>query len=136
MSNAAKITAFARAVGADFKSLRDSKAEKTALAHLEQQFTTLQQQVAQGNAEVTTASMTQAIEAAKEAVKSEIMGGAADATLDTIVEIGNKLKAMEADESISSAITQKLTELRQQIEAVETSVAVEDLVVVYNAAKA
>lgn len=119
MTNSQKITAVIQAIGADIKALKaqDSQASQ-ALEQAKQE-------------------LTQAINQAK----NEILGGASDQTLDTIKEIADKLKELEQDDSISGAITQKLTEykslideLSQKVTALESD-SLGDLTTIYTQAK-
>lgn len=58
-------------------------------------------------------------------LKNELMGGELDAHLDTLKELGDKLKELQEDDNLSSAIIQKFTEVNQKVE--ELTAAVEPL---------
>ncbi|MGX2968818.1 hypothetical protein ACWIVU_00595 [Ursidibacter arcticus] len=100
-----KLTAFAQAVGTDYKELKGLITQiQTALAELPQ----------------SNAVSTQ-IQQAITALKNELMGGELDEQLDTLKELGNKLKELQNDGTVAGAITQKLSELKQKIEGLETA---------------
>lgn len=72
------------------------------------------------------------------ALKNELMGGELDAQLDTLKELGDKLKEIEGDESIKGAILQKFTEINGKITALEqgqTQLNEVNLVEIYRQAK-
>lgn len=107
-----KLHDFAQAVGADIKEIKTTlagKAEKTEIQ----------------TGGVTEERLTQAITQAK----ADIIGGAPE-ELDTLKEIADKINA--AGGNTDSGIIVKMTELGTRIDTIEQ----EDLVSVYNAAKA
>lgn len=104
-----KLHDFAQAVGADIKEIK----------------TTLAGKADKGSEGVTEERLTQAITQAK----TDIIGGAPD-ELDTLKEIADKITA--AGGNTDSGIISKMTELGTRLDTIEQ----EDLVNVYNAAKA
>ena len=104
-----KLHDFAQAVGADIKEI------KTALAG----------KADKGSEGITEERLTQAINQAK----TDIIGGA-PGELDTLKEIADKISA--AGGNTDSGIVSKMTELGGRIDSIEQ----EDLVSVYNTAKA
>lgn len=102
-----KLIAFAEALGADNKIIMQLLAAK-----------------------VDTATLTQAIEQAKIAVKAEILGEGVPETLDTLKEIATAISGMSGD--TESAVVKKLADLGTRLD----SFANLDLVSTYNAAKA
>lgn len=107
-----KLHDFAQAVGADIKEIKTTlagKAEKTEIQ----------------TGGVSEERLTQAITQ----VKADIIGGAPE-ELDTLKEIADKITA--AGGNTDSGIISKMTELGTRIDTIEQ----EDLVSVYNAAKA
>lgn len=114
---------FSQAVGTDIKQLTNEKADKTELA---QKFDELQSVIA-GKSSDTQAKINEAITA----LKNELLGGDVDETLDTLKEIGEKLKELGESGTVAGAITEKLTELKSQIDEVANA----DLVAIYNQAK-
>lgn len=107
-----KLHDFAQAVGADIKEI------KTALAGKAEK------------GEVTTNGITQEqLNTAITQVKTDIIGNAPE-ELDTLKEIADKISA--AGGNTNSGIISKMTELGTRIDTIEQ----EDLVSVYNAAKA
>ncbi|MGX2951608.1 hypothetical protein ACWIUA_12050 [Ursidibacter sp. B-7004-1] len=117
-----KLAAFAQAVGTDYKELKGLISQvQSTLAEL-----------AQSNAISTQ------IQQAITALKNELMGGELDEQLDTLKELGDKLKELQNDDSVAGAVTQKLTELKQKIETVETAINAlntADFVQIYQTAK-
>ncbi|MGX2951614.1 hypothetical protein ACWIUA_12080 [Ursidibacter sp. B-7004-1] len=117
-----KLTAFAQAVGADYKELKGLISQvQSTLAELPQ----------------SNAVSTQ-IQQAITALKNELMGGELDEQLDTLKELVDKLKELQNDDSVAGAVTQKLTELKQKIETVETAINAlntADFVQIYQTAK-
>lgn len=75
-------------------------------------------------------TLMQAIEQAKTAVKSEILGEGVPENLDTLKEIAEKIAAMSGD--TEGAVVQKLADLGRRIDEFANL----DLVATYNAAKA
>ena len=75
-------------------------------------------------------TLMQAIEQAKTAVKSEILGEGVPENLDTLKEIAEKIAAMSGD--TEGAVVQKLADLGRRIDEFANL----DLVTVYNQAKA
>ena len=102
-----KLTAFAQAVGVDIKELKQLL-----------------------NGKIDNATLTQAIEQAKTAVKAEILGDGVPENLDTLKEIAEKIAAMSGD--TEGAVVQKLADLGRRIDEFANL----DLVATYNAAKA
>lgn len=104
-----KLHDFAQAVGADIKEIK----------------TTLAGKADKGSEGVTEERLTQAITQAK----ADIIGGAPE-NLNTLKEIADNIEA--AGGNTNSGIITKMTELGTRIDTIEQ----EDLVSVYNAAKA
>lgn len=102
-----KLIAFAEALGADNKIIMQLLAAK-----------------------VDTATLTQAIEQAKIAVKAEILGEGVPENLDTLKEIATMISNMGGD--TEGAVVKKLADLGGRID----SIANVDLVATYNQAKA
>lgn len=101
-----KLTAFAQAVGTDIKELKQALGDK-----------------------VTNEVLTQAIEQAKTALKSDILGEGVPEQLDTLKEIAQAISAMNGE--AEQAVVQKIAELGQKVDAIANL----DLVAVYTAAK-
>ncbi|MGQ7336378.1 hypothetical protein ACTGYP_00375 [Streptococcus suis] len=101
-----KLTAFAQAVGADVKELKQTLVDK-----------------------VTNEALTQAIEQAKTALKADILGEGVPEQLDTLKEIAEAISAMNGE--AEQAVVQKIAELGNRVD----SIANLDLVAVYTAAK-
>lgn len=102
-----KLIAFASALGADNK--------------------TMMQLI---NTKIDNATLMQAIEQAKTAVKADILGEGVPENLNTLKEIAEKIAAMSGD--TEGAVVQKLAELGRRIDEFANL----DLVATYNAAKA
>ena len=102
-----KLIAFAQALGADNKTIMQLIATK-----------------------VDTATLTQAIEQAKTAVKNDILGEGVPENLDTLKEIAAEIAKMSGD--TEGAVVQKLADLGRRIDEFANL----DLVATYNAAKA
>lgn len=102
-----KLTAFAQAVGVDIKELKQLL-----------------------NGKVDNATLTQAIEQAKTAVKNDLLGDGVPENLDTLKEIAEKIASMSGD--TEGAVVQKLADLGRRIDEFANL----DLVTVYNQAKA
>lgn len=102
-----KLIAFAEALGADNKTIMQLLAAK-----------------------VDMATLTQAIEQAKIAVKAEILGEGVPETLDTLKEIATAISGMSGD--TEGAVVKKLAELGTRLDTFANL----DLVSAYNAAKA
>ena len=102
-----KLTAFAQAVGVDIKELKQLL-----------------------NGKIDNATVTQLIEQAKTAVKTDILGEGVSEDLNTLKEIAEKIASMSG--STESAVLQKISELGTRID----NIANLDLVATYNAAKA
>ena len=102
-----KLIAFASALGADNK--------------------TIMQLI---NTKIDNASLMQAIEQAKIAVKNDILGDGVPENLDTLKEIAEKIASMSGD--TEGAVVQKLADLGRRIDEFANL----DLVATYNAAKA
>ncbi|HEL2403038.1 TPA: hypothetical protein TZS69_002064 [Streptococcus suis] len=101
-----KLTQFAQAVGTNIKELKQALGDK-----------------------VTNEVLTQVIEQAKTALKSEILGEGAPEQLDTLKEIAEAISAMNGE--AEQAVVQKIAELGGRVD----SIANLDLVAVYTAAK-
>ena len=102
-----KLIAFASAVGADNK--------------------TMMQLI---NTKIDSATLTQAIEQAKTAVKNDILGEGVSEKFDTLKEIAEEIAKMSG--STEGAVVQKLADLGRRIDEFANL----DLVATYNAAKA
>lgn len=102
-----KLTAFAQALGVDYKALKQLIDTK-----------------------IDNATLTQAIEQAKTAVKAEILGDGVPENLDTLKEIATMIAGMSGD--TEGAVVQKLADLGRRIDEFANL----DLVATYNAAKA
>lgn len=127
--NNQKFAAFVQAVGADIKNLNENKVNKDELTEKYNQLNEAVQALQRKESGVTEQVVTQKISE----LKNELLGGEGlDETLDTLKELGEKLKELKEDDSISAAITQKLTELNEKIEAQAIS---DDLIQIYTAAK-
>ena len=102
-----KLIAFAQALGADSKAMKqlvDTKIDNDTLM--------------------------QAIEQAKTAVKNDILGEGVPENLDTLKEIAEKIANLSGD--VETAVVQKLADLGRRIDEFANL----DLVATYNAAKA
>ena len=102
-----KLIAFAQALGADSKAMKqlvDTKIDNDTLM--------------------------QAIEQAKTAVKNDILGEGVPENLDTLKEIAEKIASLSGD--VETAVVQKLADLGRRIDGFANL----DLVATYNAAKA
>nr|DAW15154.1 MAG TPA: hypothetical protein [Caudoviricetes sp.] len=82
------------------------------------------------NTKIDNATLMQAIEQAKTAVKADILGDGVPENLDTLKEIAEKIAAMNGD--TEGAVVQKLADLGRRIDEFANL----DLVATYNAAKA
>ena len=102
-----KLTAFAQAVGVDIKELKQLL-----------------------NGKVDSATLTQAIEQAKTAVKNDLLGDGVPENLNTLKEIAEEIAKMSG--STEGAVVQKLADLGRRIDEFANL----DLVATYNAAKA
>lgn len=102
-----KLIAFAQAVGVDIKELKQLL-----------------------NGKIDSATLTQAIEQAKTAVKAEILGDGVPENLDTLKEIAEKIASLNGD--TEGAVVQKLADLGRRIDEFANI----DLVSAYNTAKA
>ena len=102
-----KLTAFAQALGADNKTMKQLVDTK-----------------------IDNATLMQAIEQAKTVVKAEILGDGVPENLDTLKEIAEKIASMSGD--TEGAVVQKLADLGRRIDEFANL----DLVATYNAAKA
>lgn len=102
-----KWIAFAQALGVDYKALKQLIDTK-----------------------IDSATLTQAIEQAKTAVKNDILGEGVPENLNTLKEIAEKIAAMSGD--TEGAVVQKLADLGRRIDEFANL----DLVATYNAAKA
>lgn len=101
-----KLTAFAQAVGADNKTMKQLIDTK-----------------------IDNATLMQAIEQAKTAVKNDILGEGVPENLDTLKEIATMIASMSGD--TEGAVVQKLADLGRRIDEFANL----DLVATYNAAK-
>lgn len=102
-----KWIAFAQALGVDYKALKQLIDTK-----------------------IDNATLMQAIEQAKTAVKNDILGEGVPENLDTLKEIAEKIASMSGD--TEGAVVQKLADLGRRIDDFANL----DLVATYNAAKA
>lgn len=102
-----KLIAFAQALGADSKAMKQLVDTK-----------------------IDNATLMQAIEQAKIAVKNDILGDGVPENLNTLKEIAEKIAAMSGD--TEGAVVQKLADLGRRIDEFANL----DLVATYNAAKA
>ena len=102
-----KLIAFAQALGADNKTMKQLVDTK-----------------------IDNATLMQAIEQAKTAVKTEILGEGVPENLDTLKELAEEIAKMSG--STESAVVQKLADLGHRIDELANL----DLVATYNAAKA
>jgi hypothetical protein len=82
------------------------------------------------NTKIDNATLMQAIEQAKTAVKNDILGEGVPENLDTLKEIAEKIASMSGD--TEGAVVQKLADLGRRIDEFANL----DLVATYNAAKA
>ena len=82
------------------------------------------------NTKIDNATLMQAIEQAKTAVKADILGDGVPENLDTLKEIAEKIAGMSGD--TEGAVVQKLADLGRRIDEFANL----DLVATYNAAKA
>ncbi len=82
------------------------------------------------NIKIDNATLMQAIEQAKTAVKNDILGEGVPENLDTLKEIAEKIASMSGD--TEGAVVQKLADLGRRIDEFANL----DLVATYNAAKA
>lgn len=105
--NAEKLTAFATAVGVDYKELKQALGEK-----------------------VSASDLNAAIDQAKIAVKSELLGEGVPEQFDTLKEIADAIGGMNGQ--AEAGVVAKLAELGQKFDDIEAL----DLVSVYNQAKA
>ena len=102
-----KWIAFAQALGVDYKALKQLIDTK-----------------------IDSATLTQAIEQAKTAVKNELLGDGVPENLNTLKELAEEIAKLSG--STEGAVVQKLADLGRRID----SFANLDLVATYNAAKA
>ena len=102
-----KLIAFAQALGADNKTMKQLVDTK-----------------------IDNATLMQAIEQAKTAVKNDILGDGVPENLDTLKEIATMIAGMSGD--TEGAVVQKLADLGRRIDEFANL----DLVATYNAAKA
>ena len=102
-----KWIAFAQALGVDYKSLKQLIDTK-----------------------IDNATLTQAIEQAKTAVKNDILGDGVPENLNTLKELAEEIAKLSG--STEGAVVQKLADLGRRIDEFANL----DLVATYNAAKA
>nr|DAK34706.1 MAG TPA: hypothetical protein [Caudoviricetes sp.] len=102
-----KLIEFARALGVDHKKLENLI-----------------------NTKIDNATLMQAIDQAKTAVKNDILGEGVPENLDTLKEIAQMIASMSGD--TEDAVVQKLADLGRRIDEFANL----DLVATYNAAKA
>lgn len=102
-----KWIAFAQALGADSKMMKQLIDTK-----------------------IDNATLMQAIEQAKTAVKNDILGDGVPENLDTLKEIAEKIASLSGD--VETAVVQKLADLGRRIDEFANL----DLVATYNQAKA
>ncbi|BDT64643.1 hypothetical protein SP4011_10600 [Streptococcus parapneumoniae] len=105
-----KLTAFAQAVGADIKEVKQSVSTKVETSAMNQ-------------------AISQAVTQAKSEVKAEILGEGTPENLDTLKEIATMIASMSGD--TEGAVVQKLADLGRRIDEFTTV----DLVETYNNAK-
>ncbi len=106
-----KLTAFAQAVGADIKEVKQSVSAKVETSAM-------------------TQAISQAVAQAKTEVKAEILGEGTPENLDTLKEIAEKITSMGND--AGGALLGKITEVSGRVDQIANV----DLVATYNAAKA
>lgn len=124
-----KLTQFANAVGADVKALRNQDEQTlTIVRNVMAQIELLKMQT-------RNIPSTEVIDEKITALKNELFGGDVDAALDTFKELGDKLQALESDESIKGAVLTKFTEISEELTACKTALQA-DLVEIYELAKA
>lgn len=82
------------------------------------------------NTKIDNATLTQAIEQAKTAVKNDLLGDGVPENLNTLKEIAEKIASMSGD--TEGAVVQKLADLGRRIDEFANL----DLVATYTAAKA
>lgn len=102
-----KLTAFAQAVGVDIKELKQLL-----------------------NTKIDNATLMQAIEQAKTAVKNDLLGDGVPENLNTLKELAEEIAKLSG--STEGAVVQKLADLGRRIDEFANL----DLVATYNAAKA
>lgn len=102
-----KWIAFAQALGVDYKALKQLVDTK-----------------------IDSATLTQAIEQAKTAVKNDLLGDGVPENLNTLKEIAEEIAKLSG--STEGAVVQKLADLGRRIDEFANL----DLVATYNAAKA
>lgn len=102
-----KWIAFAQALGVDYKALKQLVDTK-----------------------IDSATLTQAIEQAKSAVKNDLLGDGVPENLNTLKELAEEIAKLSG--STEGAVVQKLADLGRRIDAFANL----DLVATYNAAKA
>ena len=102
-----KLVAFAQALGVDHKALKQSIDTK-----------------------IDNATLMQAIEQAKTAVKNDLLGDGVPENLNTLKEIAEEIAKLSG--STEGAVVQKLADLGRRIDEFANL----DLVATYNAAKA
>ena len=105
--DASKWIAFAQALGVDYKALKQLIDTK-----------------------IDSATLTQAIEQAKTAVKNDLLGDGVPENLNTLKELAEEIAKMSG--STEGAVVQKLADLGRRIDEFANV----DLVATYNAAKA
>lgn len=102
-----KLIAFAQALGVDYKALKQLIDTK-----------------------IDSATLTQAIEQAKTAVKNDLLGDGVPENLNTLKELAEEIAKMSGN--TEGAVVQKLADLGRRIDEFANL----DLVATYNAAKA
>lgn len=102
-----KLIAFAQALGADNKAMKQLIDTK-----------------------IDNATLMQAIEQAKTAVKNDILGDGVSEQYDTLKEVAEKIASLSGD--VETAVVQKLADLGRRIDEFANL----DLVATYNVAKA
>lgn len=105
--DASKWIAFAQALGVDYKALKQLIDTK-----------------------IDSATLTQAIEQAKTAVKNDLLGDGVPENLNTLKELAEEIAKLSG--STEGAVVQKLADLGRRIDEFANL----DLVATYNAAKA
>lgn len=107
--NNQKLIDFAQAVGADIKRLNEQLSALPQSTQITEQLTALETKI-----------------------KRDLFGGDLDEAYDTFKELADKLK--DLDGNIGAAITEKLTEMRREIDAIKSTSNV-DYLAIYRRAK-
>lgn len=105
-TQAQRLSAFAQQVGQDVRVL---SAKQTQFAEA---LDTLAKAPRLAQTDVDNA-----VDTAIQALRNELLGGDVSADLDTLRELGEKLQALENDDSVKGALLTKFTELREEMDA-------------------